>query len=36
MMVGISRFQSIPIGSGGIQRITGFRNGNTASRGPIQ
>ena len=36
MFVGSSRFQSIPMGSGGIQRITGFLNGNTASRGPVQ
>ena len=36
MFVGSSRFQFIPMGSGGIQRITGFLNGNTASRGPVQ
>ncbi|MGX8705823.1 MAG: hypothetical protein ACSW8J_04510, partial [bacterium] len=36
MLVGNSPFQSIPMGSGGIQRMTGFLKGNTASRGPVQ
>ena len=36
IFVGSSRFQSIPMGSGGIHRITGFLNGKTASRGPVQ
>jgi hypothetical protein len=36
MFVGSSPFQSIPMGSGGIHRMTGFLNGNSASRGPVQ
>ena len=30
------RLPFIPMGRGGIQRMTGFLSGNTASRGPVQ
>ena len=36
MFVGSSLFQSIPMGNGGIHRMTGFLKGNIASRGPVQ
>ena len=36
ILVGSSRLPFIPMGSGGIQRMTGFFSGNTASRGPVQ
>ena len=36
MIVGISRFQSMPIGIGGIHLRTGLWLGNAAPRGPVQ
>ena len=36
IVVGSSRFQSIPIGIGGIHLTFGFLSGNTACRGPDQ